>query len=303
MEIIKVIPRGYCKGVTNAISIAKKSVDTYPDKAIFVLGMLVHNAYVIEALKALNIHTIDDKSKTRLALLDEIPAHSVVIFTAHGIAPDVIQKAKQKSLICIDASCSDVVKTQTIVKDKLDEGYEILYIGKKQHPEAEAVCSLSEHVHLLTSKQELHLLPIYQKVFVTNQTTMSIFDVENIFSQIKAQYPNALFSEEICNATRIRQQAVVDLKDKKIDVLYVVGDIHSNNSTRLAQIAKEQNIPNVYLIDDVGGICDEQIAGMKRIAVTSGASTPTYLTSQVIQYLSEYPNQKEKPTILLKNIL
>lgn len=303
MEIIKVIPRGYCKGVTNAISIAKKSIKTYPDKSIYVLGMLVHNAYVIEALNALNIHTVDNKNKTRLELLDEIPAHSVVIFTAHGIAPDVIEKAMKKELICIDASCSDVVKTQMIVKDKLQENYEILYIGKKHHPEAEAVCSLSEHIHLIASIEDIYTLPMYQKVFVTNQTTMSIFDVNDIFKQLKIKFPTALFSEEICNATRIRQQGVADLKDQEIDVVYVVGDIHSNNSTRLAQIAKEQNIPNVYLIDDVFGIQDEQLVGMNRIAVTAGASTPTYLTSQVIQYLNAYPMHKDKPAIVLKDIL
>lgn len=303
MEIIKVTPRGYCKGVTRAISLAKKTALENPNRNIYVLGMLVHNRYVMQALNELHIIAVDDKRKTRLELLDEIPMGSIVIFTAHGIAPNVVEKAKNLGLECVDASCLDVVKTQDIVKERLEEGYDILYIGKEAHPEAEAICSLSAHVHLITDENSIQELPLFDKVFVTNQTTMSIFDVEELFTKIKERYPNAIFSEEICNATRIRQQAVSDLKDQHIDVLYVVGDKHSNNSNRLAQIAREKGIMHVYLIDDVQEIRDEQLRNMNRVAITSGASTPTYLTSQVIDYLQNYERQKEKPVVSIKDIL
>lgn len=302
MEIIQVTPRGYCKGVTRAIALAKKTAQEHPDTPIYVLGMLVHNAYVMEALKQLHIQPIDDKTKTRLELLDEID-HGVVIFTAHGIAPQVKEKAVAKGLICVDASCPDVVKTQQIVQEALQEGKEIFYIGKKQHPEAEAVISMSTHVHLITSKQDIPKLSKDVSVFVTNQTTMSIFDIDILFKDIKSQYPDAVFCEEICNATRIRQQAVADLKNQSIDVLYVVGDPHSNNSNRLAAIAEDAGIPKVFLIDDVNGIQDEHLKHVKRVAITSGASTPTYLTSQVISYLKEYEPCKEKPSIDIKKII
>lgn len=302
MEIIQVTPRGYCKGVTRAIALAKKTAQEHPDKPIYVLGMLVHNAYVMEALKQLHIQPIDDKKKTRMELLDEID-HGVVIFTAHGIAPQVKEKAAAKGLICIDASCPDVVKTQDIVKAALKEGKEIFYIGKKQHPEAEAVISMSTHVHLITGKKDIPAMPLDTSIFVTNQTTMSIFDIDALFKEIQIRYPNAVFCEEICNATRIRQQAVADLKNQAIDVLYVVGDPHSNNSNRLAAIAKEAGIPKVFLIDDVNGILDEHLLDAKRIAITSGASTPTYLTSQVITYLQAYEPGKIKPVIDIDKII
>ncbi|MEG0274773.1 MAG: 4-hydroxy-3-methylbut-2-enyl diphosphate reductase, partial [Longicatena sp.] len=131
MEIIKVTPRGYCKGVTRAISLAKKTALENPNRNIYVLGMLVHNRYVMQALNELHIIAVDDKRKTRLELLDEIPMGSIVIFTAHGIAPNVVEKAKSLGLECVDASCLDVVKTQDIVKERLEEGYDILYIGKE----------------------------------------------------------------------------------------------------------------------------------------------------------------------------
>lgn len=302
MEIIQVTPRGYCKGVTRAIALAKKTAQEHPDTPIYVLGMLVHNAYVMEALKQLHIQPIDDKTKTRMELLDEID-HGVVIFTAHGIAPQVKEKAAAKGLICVDASCPDVVKTQDIVQKALWEGKEIFYIGKKHHPEAEAVISMSTHVHLITDSQDIPKLSQSTSIFVTNQTTMSIFDIDILFKEIKHRYPAAVFCEEICNATRIRQQAVADLKNQDIDVLYVVGDPHSNNSNRLAAIAQDAGIPKVFLIDDVNGVQEQHLHNAKRVAITSGASTPTYLTAQVISYLKEYESCKEKPQIDIHKII
>ncbi|MDE6475290.1 MAG: 4-hydroxy-3-methylbut-2-enyl diphosphate reductase [Erysipelotrichaceae bacterium] len=302
MEIIKVAPRGYCKGVVRAIQIAKEAAKQYPQEPIYVLGMLVHNRYVIEALKQFHIHTIDDKSKTREELLDQIPS-GVVIFTAHGISQQAIEKAEKKGLKWIDASCPDVVKTQDIIKEKLQEGYEILYIGKKFHPEAEAICSLSSRIHLIENIQDIPSSLQTSKLFVTNQTTMSMFDVEHLFQAIQTQYPHVLLCEEICNATRVRQEAIAQLKGQEIDTLFVVGDPHSNNSNRLAQIGKEQGIQNVYLIDDVTQIKSSYLIDAKKVAVTSGASTPTYLTNQVIQYLEHYETDQQFPTICINNIL
>lgn len=299
MEIIKVTPRGYCKGVIRAIRMAKDCVKQYPNQKITILGMLVHNHYVMEALALNHIQMIDDPNKTRAQLLDEID-EGVVIFTAHGIAPQVIEKAIKKGLICIDASCPDVLKTQSLVKTKLNEGYEILYIGKAKHPEAEAVCALSEHIHFMEPGDEIPDIP-FLKLFITNQTTMSIYDLEALFERLKQRYPNAQFCEEICNATRIRQEAIAKLED--IDVLYVVGDRFSNNSNRLAQIGREHGIPHVYLIDTLNDIEVDQIKGAKRVAVTAGASTPTYLTDQVIAYLSNYDENKPKPKIELSALL
>lgn len=304
MEIIRVSPRGYCKGVVRAINIAKETARKYPDQKIYVLGMLVHNQYVMKALESLQIQSIDDKHASRYDLLDNI-SEGVVIFTAHGIGDNVIQKAKAKGLLCVDASCPDVKQTQEMIKNQLQQDYDILYIGKKGHPEAEAVTSISnDHIHLVTSSMNIPELSNH-KIFVTNQTTMSIFEIESIFDKIHHRYPHAVFCEEICNATRIRQEAIVSLKDQNVDCLLVVGDRFSNNSQRLAQIAKEQQIPKVFLIDSVQDIQLEWLSDVQRIAVTSGASTPTYLTNQVIETLENYnaTGNLTKATIDIHRIL
>ncbi len=298
MEIIKVVPRGYCKGVVRAITIAKQTALENPNQNIYILGMLVHNKYVIEALKEYNIITIDDKSKSREQLLDEIE-EGIVIFTAHGIHPLVKKKAEAKGLHCIDASCFDVLRTQDIVNTKLQEGFEVLYIGKKNHPEASAVCDHNAHVHLIESEEDIAQLQAYDNVFVTNQTTMSFHDVKHLFEKIEEKYPNVIISDEICNATRSRQEALLHLQD--VDALIVVGDKASNNANRLAQIAKQQGIAQVYLIDDVNDLDIAQLVQLNRIAITAGASTPTYLINQVIYCLEN--NIFEKQVIEKDKIL
>lgn len=290
MELIKVVPRGYCKGVVRAINIAKETAKNNPDKNIYILGMLVHNKYVIDALKEFNIITIDDKNKSREELLDQIE-DGIVIFTAHGIHPFVKKKAEEKGLTCIDASCLDVLKTQSIVNDYLKNGYEVLYIGKNKHPEASAVCDHNEHVHLIEKASDIDVLDTYEKVFVTNQTTMSYHDVKHLFTLIENKFENVIISDEICNATRSRQEAISKLEN--IDALIVVGDKASNNANRLAQIAKEKGIENVYLIDDVNDLNVEEIVKYPRVAVTAGASTPTYLINQVIYCLENNITTKQ----------
>ena len=141
MLVKGIVPRGYCKGVVRAIEIAKKQA--HQTTPVYILGMIVHNQYIVNALEDLGIQTIDIKGKTRLELLDEINEGKVII-TAHGASQKVFDKAKEKGLEVIDASCLDVIKTHDLIQDKLNEGYEILYIGKKGHPEAEGAISIDE---------------------------------------------------------------------------------------------------------------------------------------------------------------
>lgn len=298
-EVIQVQPQGYCGGVLKAISIAKKARLENPNIRITILGNLVHNEYVKKALSFYHLDTIEDKNKTRLELLDLIQ-DGIVIFTAHGVSKTVFNKAKDKNLQIIDASCPFVVQTQKIIQEKLNDNYEIFYIGKYRHPEAEAIYSTSHHIHLIEKKEDIPIEK-YEKVFVTNQTTMSIFDIQEIFDEIKKQVGNAIIHDEICNATRVRQQAILNLEGKNIDTLIVVGDPSSNNTSQLANIGKKAKIPNVLRINDVNELNMDTLNNSKRIAVTSGASTPTYLTNQVIEYLKQYPC--EKPKINIQHIL
>ena len=265
--------------------------------------MIVHNRYVVDALQLDHIRCVEQAGKTRLELLDEVN-EGIVIFTAHGISEEVAEKARQKGLTCVDASCSDVKETQRLVRQAIDEGADVLYIGKRNHPEAEAVLAISPRVHPVYDQDSLAALSLdNSKILVTNQTTMSVLEIGRLMDQIRTRYPHARFEKEICNATRIRQEAIQKLEN--IDLLIVVGDPQSNNSNKLKDIAIQSGIPEVLLIETVRQLKPQDYLGRERIAVTSGASTPTYLTQQVIGYLNEVAqgNTPEYPDIELDKLL
>lgn len=285
MEIISVIPRGYCQGVVRAIRIAKETVENHPGTPVSMLGMIVHNQYVVDACEALGIRFVEEPGMTRLDLLDQINS-GIVIFTAHGISDAVREKAEAKGLMIVDASCPDVIKTHTLVKEHAAKGGDVLYIGKKGHPESEGTVSLSDRVHLITSCADIENLNDLHDVLITNQTTLSILDSQKIIQACLKKYPDAKVAEEICNATRIRQEGVMRLKN--IDLLIVVGDVRSNNSNQLKEIGLRSGVKNAVLVASVVDLQEEMIQGRDRIAVTSGSSTPNELTQQVIDFLKQY---------------
>ncbi|MBR0419670.1 MAG: 4-hydroxy-3-methylbut-2-enyl diphosphate reductase [Erysipelotrichaceae bacterium] len=285
MEIVKVIPSGYCKGVVNAIRLAKQTRTDNPDEKVYVLGMLVHNSYVSEELSALGIVTLDDSLKSKEELLDEID-EGIIIFTAHGISQKIKDKVIAKGLKYVDASCVDVLKTQNIIKEKLKEGYDVIYFGKKKHPEAEAVISISDHIHLVTNEEDLKDLEIdNDKIFLTNQTTMSYLELKDLIEKVKEKYPDTVVQKEICNATSSRQEAIYKLEN--CDLLYVVGDVKSNNTNKLVEVGKRHGIKKVLLIQNYKDINDEDLIGTDKVCVTAGASTPPSLIKEVIDYLKE----------------
>lgn len=286
MEIIRVIPSGYCQGVVRAIRIAKQTAEQYPDEKITMLGMIVHNQYLVDACRKIGIHFVEDTKKTRFDLLDEVN-EGIVIFTAHGVSDATKQKAEKKGLKVVDATCVDVQKTHDLVISHAQKG-DIIYIGKKNHPEAEGTIGLSPRVHLVTKADDVNDLPELHNVLITNQTTLSILDTQKIIEACLVRYPEAQTASEICNATRIRQEVVLNLKDKNIDALIVVGDPRSNNSRQLANTGEKAGIHDSYLIADANALTKEMLENKNRIAVTSGSSTPTALTMQVIDCLKQY---------------
>ena len=283
MEIKRIVPSGYCKGVINAINIVKKTRIEYPNKNIYILGMIVHNSYVSKQMNDLGVITLDDSYKSKEELLDEIN-DGVVIFTAHGISDKIKQKAINKGLITVDASCVDVIKNKELIKGYINKDYDVIYFGKRKHPEAEATLSISDKIHLVCSIDDIDNLNITNdKIFVTNQTTMSYMEVEDMISHLKKIYPTSLIQKEICNATSSRQLAVTSIKDG--DVLYVVGDVKSNNTNKLKELGKK-NFKKSFLIGNYKEINKKDLINQNKIYVTAGASTPPNLVDEVIKYLS-----------------
>lgn len=284
MEIISVTPRGYCQGVVRAIMTARRTVEQHPGETVTMLGMIVHNRFVVDECRRMGIRFVEDPKKTRLELLDEI-SEGVVIFTAHGVSDAVRSKAEAKGLTVVDATCPDVIHTHEIVREHASHG-DVIYIGKKNHPESEGTVGLSERVHLVTCTEDLDNLHDLHDILITNQTTLSLLDTQEIIDACLKKWPDAGIAKEICNATRIRQEAVMELKDT--DVLIVVGDPRSNNSNQLKQIGMRAGIRQTWLIDSVLSLREEMVKNKNRIAVTSGSSTPNSLTAQVISFLKEY---------------
>lgn len=289
-KVTKVKPQGYCGGVLKAITTARECRKNNPHIPITILGNLVHNTYVKKALEQYDLKTIEDPSKTRLELLDQIQ-EGIVIFTAHGVSKAVVQKAQRKGLQIVDASCPFVLQTQKIVENHLNNGYTVFYIGKKGHPEAEAIYSTSKKVILIEKTQDIPDA-LSGPIFVTNQTTMSVLEIQTLFDAIQKKYPQAMIHDEICNATRVRQQAILDLKNTDVDTLIVVGDPSSNNTRKLAAIGKKAGIDNVIQIQDLEQLDNQAISHSRHIAITSGASTPTCLMEQVYNYLCNFPAVK-----------
>lgn len=285
MEIISVIPRGYCQGVIRAIQTARRTAQENHGVPITMLGMIVHNQYVVDACTKAGIRFVEDPNKTREELLDEIE-EGIVIFTAHGISPQVRKKAVQKGLRVVDASCPDVIRTHEIVMAAVNADRDVLYIGKKGHPESEGTVGLSQRVHLITCCEDVKKYLHLKNVFITNQTTLSLLDTKKIIDACMEVYPNAEVAQEICNATTIRQEAVMKLEN--VDLLIVVGDPRSNNSNQLKKIGMDAGIPECLLIESAQSLKESDVMKKNRIAVTSGSSTPNELTSQVISLLQNY---------------
>lgn len=297
MEVLKITPRGYCYGVVDAMVLAQQAVkDLNLPRPIYILGMIVHNRHVVEAFEREGIITLDGEN--RLALLERID-HGTVVFTAHGVSPEVRRRAAEKGLTVLDATCPDVTKTHDLIRQTTSEGYEVLYIGKKGHPEPEgAIGAAPDRVHLVEKIDDLHNIRLKSdKILVTNQTTMSQWDVKDLMNKILEIYPHAEIHNEICLATQVRQEAVAE-QAKNTDVVIVVGDPRSNNSNRLAQVAQDLAGVPAYRVADVTEIDPQWLIGKKVVGVTSGASTPTPITKEVIDWLEQFdpenPDTQEK---------
>jgi 4-hydroxy-3-methylbut-2-en-1-yl diphosphate reductase len=285
VDVLKITPRGYCHGVVEAIRAAKQTAKARPGEKIQMLGYLVHNTHVTDELQQSGIELIDRDN--RLEGLDAID-EGTVIFTAHGVSPAVKQKAADRGLNLVDATCSDVVVTHDLVRDLAERGYDIVYVGRRGHPEPEGVMGEAPgKVHLVQDPEDVDALDLKNdRIAVTCQTTLSIWDTAAMIKRVREKYPQTEAYNEICRATQDRQEAAVEAA-KECDVVIVVGSERSSNSKRLVQVVQELAHKPAYLVDTARDIKSEWLQGKARVGVTSGASTPTQLTREVIEYLEK----------------
>lgn len=284
MEVLRITPRGYCHGVVDAFRIAKRVRDA-TDGPVHMLGMLVHNTHATDDLRRQGVELVDPPS--RLAGLEMI-RDGTVIFTAHGVSPQVKERAAALGLRAVDATCSDVVRTHDLVKDLASRGYEVVYVGRKGHPEPEGVVGEAPgHVHLVQDFEDVERLEIDgDRVAVTCQTTLSMWDTEELIEAVRRRFPNVEVHNEICRATQERQEAAVRAA-AEVDLVIVVGSPRSSNSNRLVEVVRKLGGKPAHLVDRLEDIDPCWFEGVRRVGVTSGASTPSQLTRRVIEYLEQ----------------
>ncbi|WP_203333036.1 4-hydroxy-3-methylbut-2-enyl diphosphate reductase [Planococcus beigongshangi] len=287
MKVMKISPRGYCYGVVDAMVIAKNAAmdDTLP-RPIYILGMIVHNKHVTDAFEQDGIITLDGSN--RLEILEKVET-GTVIFTAHGVSPQVRELARRKGLVSIDATCPDVTVTHDLIREKTAEGFHIVYIGKSGHPEPEGAIGVApDLVHLVENVEDVNKLELTaDKIIITNQTTMSQWDVVDMMERLKEKYPHSEVHKEICLATQVRQEAVAE-QAGEADLLIVIGDPMSNNSNRLAQVSQDIAGTPAYRISDLSELNLDWLKGVETVGVTAGASTPTPIVKEVMNFLDKF---------------
>lgn len=295
MEVVRITPRGYCHGVVEAIRIAKRVGSERPaGEKVTMLGYLVHNEHVTRELEDHGVRLVD--SDDRAAGLEQIES-GTVIFTAHGVSPAVVERARARGLQVVDATCSDVTRTHDLVRRLLGEGRDIVYIGKRGHPEPEGVVGIDpERIRLVERIEEVDDLDVPEgtRLAVTCQTTLSMWDTRAIIDRLVERFPDIEVHNEICLATQERQEAAVRAA-ADLDCVVVVGSMRSSNSRRLVQVVEERAGRRAILVDTAADLDPAWFRGVRRVGVTAGASTPTQITRAVIAALEAIPDEESVP--------
>ena len=282
MDILLATPRGFCAGVERAISIVERALEKY-GAPIYVRHEVVHNRYVVDGLKAKGAVFVEE--------LTEVPDGATVIFSAHGVPQAVRREADARGLRVFDATCPLVTKVHLEVSRLHKQGYEIVMIGHKGHPEVEGTMGQATgKMYLVESVDDVASLTTGQAdtaplAYVT-QTTLSVDDAQAVVAALRARYPAIVGpkKDDICYATQNRQDAVKQLA-RTSEVVIVVGSRSSSNSNRLREVA-ELIGSRAYLVDQAEQIDPAWLAGARRVGVTAGASAPEILVQEVVDRLA-----------------
>ena len=281
-EILLAQPRGFCAGVDRAISIVNQALEQF-GAPIYVRHEIVHNKYVVDDLRSRGAIFIDD--------LEKVPKGATLVFSAHGVPPKVKEEAQSRGFRVFDATCPLVTKVHVEVVKMYQDGYYIVMIGHKGHPEVEGTMGqVEDRINLVQKVEDVHLLDIPENVpiaYVT-QTTLSIDETADIVTALKNKYPQIAQpkKQDICYATQNRQDAV-KLMAPKVQLVIVVGSPNSSNSNRLWELAEKLGV-KAYMVDHPSQLKAEWFIGISKVGLTAGASAPEVLAQSIIQKIKEF---------------
>ena len=274
-------PRGYCAGVDRAVQAVEIALGKF-GAPVYVRKQIVHNKHVVSELEKRGAVFVEET--------EEVPEGSVVVFSAHGIAPQVREEAKQRNLMQIDATCPLVTKVHNEARRFASNDYDILLIGHEGHEEVVGTTGEAPaNIHLVDGPESVADIQVRDpaKVVWLSQTTLSVDETVQTVAALKAKFPQLIDppSDDICYATQNRQGAVKGMAPE-CDVVIVVGSRNSSNSVRLVEVAKDAGAKSAYLVDDAGEVNEAWLDGATTVGVTSGASVPELLVEGVLGKLA-----------------
>ncbi len=287
-------PRGFCAGVDRAIDIVERALDVFT-APIYVRHEVVHNKFVVNSLRERGAVFVDE--------LHEIPDHSIVIFSAHGVSQVVRQEAESRGLKVFDATCPLVTKVHMEVARYSGSGQECILIGHAGHPEVEGTMGQYDRaaggdIYLVEDVAQVESVPVKNpdKLFYVTQTTLSMDDTAMVIESLRRRFPaiRGPRKDDICYATQNRQDAVKALAETN-DLVLVVGSPNSSNSNRLRELAQRMQTES-YLIDSAEDIQSEWLTGKTSVGVTAGASAPETLVQRVVDRLCELGAEAPRET-------
>lgn len=287
--VLLAAPRGYCAGVDRAVVTVEQALDLY-GAPVYVRKQIVHNKHVVADLESRGAVFVEE--------IAEVPTGATVVFSAHGVSPEVHAQAAERELKTIDATCPLVTKVHHEAKRFAADDYDILLIGHEGHEEVEGTAGEApEHIQLVQSPADVANIEVRDpsRVAWLSQTTLSVDETLETVAAIRERFPELLDppSDDICYATQNRQLAVKEIAQGS-DLLIVVGSGNSSNSVRLVEVALEAGAKASYRVDDASEIDEAWLEGVRTVSVTSGASVPEALVEGVLAYLAErgYPDAK-----------
>ena len=280
-RVLLAAPRGYCAGVDRAVIAVEKSLDLY-GAPVYVRKQIVHNKHVVATLEARGAIFVEETS--------EVPEGATVVFSAHGVSPAVHAEAASRNLKTIDATCPLVTKVHHEVRRFAEEDLDILLIGHEGHEEVEGTAGEApDHIQLVDGVSGISSLKVRDesKVAWLSQTTLSVDETLQTVAALRERFPNLMDppSDDICYATQNRQVAIKQIAPEA-DLVLVVGSTNSSNSVRLVEVSLEYGAKAAYLIDYAAEVKDEWFEGVETIGVSSGASVPEILVTDLLKELA-----------------